>query len=263
MALKKLEWPEVGDLVIATVKEVTGYGAYVTLDEYNKTGLVHISEISSSWVRNIRNFLREQQKVVLKVLRVDKKKRHVDLSLRRVTQRGRIEKQSLYKKERKAESLLKTASQKLNKPLEQVYEKAGVILQKEFGGLHAGLEAVVKQGANLLIKKGVPKNIAVALEEIAKEKIRIPEVKIKGTLELSCTKPDGVKLVQEALQSAKKSSSTKAGKIDVYVIAPPRYRIEVTSEDYKKAEEILEKATGAAVKKMEEVGGQGNFIRGK
>ncbi|MCK4434705.1 S1 RNA-binding domain-containing protein, partial [Candidatus Bathyarchaeota archaeon] len=71
MAFGKQEWPEIGDLVMATVGDVKDYGAYVKLDEYDQMGLLHISEISSSWVRNIRNFVREGQKVVLKVLRVD------------------------------------------------------------------------------------------------------------------------------------------------------------------------------------------------
>ena len=99
MAVKS-EWPEVGDLVIATVKKVTDYGAYVWLDEYDKEGLLHISEISSSWIRNIRNFVREGQKVILKVLRVDEEKGHIDLSLRRVTKRERIEKRMMWKRER-------------------------------------------------------------------------------------------------------------------------------------------------------------------
>lgn len=98
MALRKPEWPDVGDLVIATVVRVTDYGAYVKLDEYGKEGLLHISEISSSWVRNIRNFVREGQKVVLRVLRVDAEKRHVDLSLRRVTKRQKREKILFWKK---------------------------------------------------------------------------------------------------------------------------------------------------------------------
>ncbi|RJS86435.1 S1 RNA-binding domain-containing protein, partial [Candidatus Bathyarchaeota archaeon] len=47
------EWPEVGELVVATVRRIESYGAYVTLDEYDdKEGLLHISEISPSWVRN-------------------------------------------------------------------------------------------------------------------------------------------------------------------------------------------------------------------
>lgn len=263
MALKKPEWPEVGELVVATVKEVTDYGAYVTLDEYDKTGLVHISEVSSSWVRNIRNFLREKQKVILKVLRVDKEKRHVDVSLRRVTKWERREKRRLYKQERRAESILKTASQKLNKPLEEIHQKAGVLLEKEFGGLHAGLEEVAKQGANLLIEEGVPKDIATVLEEIAKERIRISMVKIKGTLELSCTKPNGVNLIQQVLLSAQKSASTKEGKIDIYVTASPKYRIEVSAENYKKAEQILQNAAETAIKRIKEVGGEGSFKREK
>jgi translation initiation factor 2 subunit 1 len=66
MTEHKPEWPEPGDLVIATIETVTTYGAYAKLDEYNKQGLLHVSEISSSWIRNIRDFVREGQKVVLK-----------------------------------------------------------------------------------------------------------------------------------------------------------------------------------------------------
>ena len=79
------EWPDVGDLVVATVKKVVGYGAYVSLDEHGeKEGLLHISEISTRWVRNIRDHVREGKKLILRVLRVDKEKGQVDLSLKRV-----------------------------------------------------------------------------------------------------------------------------------------------------------------------------------
>ena len=102
MAERKPQWPEAGDLVIATIETVTDYGAYAKLDEYSKRGLLHVSEISSSWIRNIRDFVRENQKVVLKVLRVDQEKGHVDLSLRRVTKREKIEKIKSWKKNNKA-----------------------------------------------------------------------------------------------------------------------------------------------------------------
>ena len=132
MALRKQEWPEPGDLIIATVETVTDYGAYVKLDEFEKRGLLHVSEISSSWIRNIRDFVREGQKVVLKVLRVDMEKGHIDLSLRRVTKRERIEKIMVWKKERKAEALLRGVAEKAGVPVGELYEKVGVPLESEY-----------------------------------------------------------------------------------------------------------------------------------
>ncbi|MHC1564487.1 MAG: S1 RNA-binding domain-containing protein, partial [Candidatus Hecatellaceae archaeon] len=83
---KPEELPEPGELVIATVNKITGYGAYLGLDEYGGIeGFLHISEVSTSWVRNIRDYVRPGQKLVLKVLRVNRERRHIDLSLRRVS----------------------------------------------------------------------------------------------------------------------------------------------------------------------------------
>ena len=48
MAERKPEWPEAGDLLIATVETVTDYGAYAKLDEYDNRGLLHVPEISSA-----------------------------------------------------------------------------------------------------------------------------------------------------------------------------------------------------------------------
>jgi translation initiation factor 2 alpha subunit (eIF-2alpha) len=47
MAERKPEWPEAGDLVIATIETVTDYGAYAKLDEYNKRGFYFTSQKSS------------------------------------------------------------------------------------------------------------------------------------------------------------------------------------------------------------------------
>jgi translation initiation factor 2 subunit 1 len=181
LALRKLEWPETGELVMATVETVTDYGAYVKLDEYNKKGLLHVSEISSSWIRNIRDFVREGQKLVLKVLRVDPEKGHVDLSLRRVTKREKIEKTMAWKKERKAETLIRGVAEKTGLPLQEIYDKAGTIMDNEYG-LYEGFEKAVKEGAESLTKLGVPEEIAAAVAEVGQERIRVPMVRVKGTI---------------------------------------------------------------------------------
>ncbi len=261
MAFRKQEWPEVGDLVIATVENVMDYGAYVTLDEYDKRGLLHISEISSSWIRNIRNFVREGQKVVLKVLRVDAEKGHVDLSLRRVTKREKIEKIMSWKRERKAETLLRSVAEKTSLSPEEVYEKAGALMEKEYG-LYEAFEKVVKEGVEVLIKIGVSEELAAALVEVAEERIHIPMVKVKGIVELRCMKPNGVKILKEAFLNAKKAKSKNA-KLRFYVVAAPKYRIEVLAENYKHAEAILQGVGEKVVSHVVKAGGQGSFRREK
>ena len=262
MAFKKQEWPEVGDLVIATVQDVTDFGAYVKLDEYDKKGLLHISEISSSWIRNIRDFIREGQKIVLKVLRVDVEKGHIDLSLRRVTKREKIEKIMFWKRERKAETLLRSVAEKAGLSLEEAYEKAGAPMEKEYG-LYEGFERVVKEGTAALTKIGVPEELATAIAEVAKERMYVPMVKVKGIVELRCMKPKGVKIIKEAFLNAKKAEKSREAKLRFYVIAAPKYCVEVMAENYKQAEAVLQKVAENVVSHVVKAGGQGVFRREK
>jgi len=262
MALKRQEWPDVGDLVIATVESVTDYGAYVKLDEFDKKGLLHISEISSSWIRNIRNFVREGQKVVLKVLRVNVEKEHVDLSLRRVTRREKIEKIMSWKRERKAEALLRSVAERTNLSPEEVYEKAGALIEKEYG-LYEGFEQVVKEGVEALTRIGVPQELVTVIAEVAKERIRIPMVKVKGIVELRCMKPDGLKVIKEAFLNAKKAEKSQDATLRFYAVAAPKYRIEVLAENYKHAEAVLQRTAENVVSNVVKAGGTGVFRREK
>src|SRR5512142_164744 len=151
MSEHKPEWPESGDLVIATIESVMDYGAYANLDEYRRRGFLHISEISSARIRNVRDYVRENQKVVLKVLRIDVEKGHIDLSLRRVTKRERIEKIKSWKKDRKGEALLHAVAEKTSLSDEEAYQQVGAILEEKFG-LYDGFEKVVKEGPEALAK---------------------------------------------------------------------------------------------------------------
>jgi translation initiation factor 2 subunit 1 len=262
MAERKSEWPEVGDLVIATIESVTTYGAYAKLDEYNKQGLLHVSEISSSWIRNIRDFVREGQKAVLKVIRVDLEKGHIDLSLRRVTKRARIEKIRQWKQDRKADALLRGVAEKVGLPPEEVYEKAGALIEEQYG-LYDGFEKVAKEGPEVLTSIGVPKDLAKAFFEVSEERIRVKTVKVKGTLEIRSITPNGVKVIHESFLKAKKTEKPKDAEIRFYVKAAPKYSVEVSAENYKRAEEILQKVSQSVVSNIVKVGGQGTFRREK
>jgi translation initiation factor 2 subunit 1 len=261
MAERKPEWPEVGDLVIATIETVTDYGAYAKLDEYDKRGLLHVSEISSSWIRNIRDFVREGQKLVLKVLRVDLEKGHIDLSLRRVTKRERIEKVLSWKKERKADALLRGVAEKVGLTNEEAYEQAGRIVEDKYG-LYEGFEKAAIEGPEALTEIGVAENIAKAFVEVAHERIHVKLVKVRGVLEIRCTKPNGVKIIKEAFNKAK-SEKLKDATVKFYVIAAPKYSIEASAENYKRAEDVLQKVAQNVVANITKSGGEGTFRREK
>jgi translation initiation factor 2 subunit 1 len=261
MAERKPQWPEVGDLVIATIETVTDYGAYAKLDEYEKRGLLHVSEISSSWIRNIRDFVREGQKLTLKVLRVDLEKGHIDLSLRRVTKRERIEKVLAWKKERKAEALLRGVAEKVGLSSDEVYQKAGTTIEQKFE-LYDAFEKVAIEGPEVLSELGVAENLAKAFSEVAQERIHVKMVKVKGVIELRVVKPNGVKVIKEAFTKAK-TEKTKDASIKFYVIAAPKYSIEVQAENYKRAEDVLQKTAQNVVTIVSKAGGQGTFRRDK
>ncbi len=70
---------EVGSIVEGVVSGITHFGAFVTLST-GETGLVHISEIADTYVKEIGQFIKENDKVSVKVLTIDGKK--IGLSIR-------------------------------------------------------------------------------------------------------------------------------------------------------------------------------------
>jgi len=69
------EFPEVGEIVIGKIVKVLDYGVFMDLIEYEGLqGFVHISNVSSSWIKNIRNFVKEGQIRAGKVTNIDQSK---------------------------------------------------------------------------------------------------------------------------------------------------------------------------------------------
>jgi len=262
MSEHKPEWPEYGELVIATIEKVMDYGAYANLEEYNRQGLLHISEISSGRVRKIRDYVREKQKMVLKVIRVNVEKGQINLSLRRVTKRERIEKNKSWKRNRKGEALLNEVAEKVGLPVHEVYQKAGLILEQKYG-LYEGFEEVVKEGIEILTKLDISEDLAKVIAQVAEDRIKIKMVKVKGVIEVRCSKPNGVKCIQDAFIDAGKSHRAKDAKIEFYVIATPKYSVEVSADNWKRAEELFEKVCKSVVTNITKAGGHGSYTRKK
>jgi len=259
------EWPNVGELVIGTVIRVEKHGAYVRLDEYSKKeGLIHISEISSSWIRNIRRFVREKQKVVARVLRINTQKGHIDLSLRRVSQQDKKEKIQNWKRVQKAEILLNMAAEEKSKEgekktIQDAFNEFGVIFEKKFGNVLNGFEKIKEEGESVLKKLKIPEGWIPVILKLAKTQVESPLVKVSGILELRSYAPDGVEKIKEALIKALKITTEPNTEVDAFIDGAPRYRLEVKGKTYKIAEKYLSVAAKTAISTLKNSGGEGKF----
>ena len=257
MLYKKQGFPEDDELVLCTVTSVQQNSVFAKLDEYDKTGMINISEVSPGRIRNIRDFVVEGKKSVCKVLRTNPEKGYIDLSLRSVNEGQKKKKLEEIKLEQKAEKILENAATILKLNLNVLYKDIMTKVSKQYSGLHSLFEDIVMNNLNLE-KFGVDKNIADEVTEIVKERIKPPEVEIKGRMKLISYDLNGIDIVKNALKKAH-----DIGKEGVKIIyeGAGNYKFVVKSHDYKTAEKIMEKMVKLSTDYMEKAKGIAEFNR--
>lgn len=73
---------EIGSILEGTITGITNFGAFVQLPG-GKVGLVHISEVANEYVKDIKDFIKEQDQVKVKVLSIDPNGK-ISLSIRQL-----------------------------------------------------------------------------------------------------------------------------------------------------------------------------------
>jgi len=252
MLYKKEGFPEESEVTLCTVSKVHYNSVFVILDEYGKTGIISISEISPGRIRNIRDFVKEGKKVVCKILRVNKERGHIDLSLRRVTESQRRAKNSQIKQEQMAEKIVELVAKDTKTDMKALYND--LMSKIKYPNLYSCFEEVAVDNFSL-DKLGLDKTVTAKMTEMIKQRIKPQEVVIGGTIHLLSYDSDGVEIVKEALKKA------EAKNVEIKYAGGGRYKIRVISEDYKNAEDILERSTKAAIEFIEEKDGEGSFVR--
>lgn len=234
----KANYPEAGEYIIGTIKKIVPYGAFVGLDEYPaQDAFLHISEVSSGWIRNIREHIKENQKVVVLVTRVDADKQQIDVSLKKVSDADRKRKLESRQMEKRADKLLERAALRLNKTLPMAQREIAPLLVKEFGDLYSAFEALSKQEVPA---DKIPAPWLTALLEVAKAEIKEKIVKVRATMKLECYSENGVSKLRTLLSSIVANSKGKVV-VEVHYLGAPQYFVDVTAPDFKIADKTLSK----------------------
>ncbi len=231
--------PGSGELVLCRVEKINPHSAYLRLEEYGTEGMVHISEVGSGWINDIRNHLKVGQMVVAKVTRVED--RGISLSIKRVDEKQRKDKLREYNLEQKTEKMLELAAGKLGKSLDEAYSEAGYLLQERFGSMYDGFRKSLVQN---IAERGIPAQWAIAIREIAEKSIKQKEFELKAKLFVRTYKPNGINIVRNILLDVEKKG------LEVRYIAAPEYLVKYRTKNAKQGKkhfiDALSKVSGDA-----------------
>lgn len=254
MFYKKKGFPEVNDVVICTIKKILPHSVFVNLDEYDREGMVHISEVSPGRIRNIRDFVVEGKKIICKVLKVSEERGYIDLSLRRVNLTQKRKKNDDYKQEIKAEKLLEIVGKDLKLNLEHMYKEVGYKILDNYGSLTEAFQDIINNNLSLT-KLGIKENIADKIESAVKEKMMPTSVFISGIFKVSTRENNGIEIIKKILNNLVDKG------VNVTYLGAPKYKLSVEDSDYKKAENKMKEAVNSSIELAKKLKAEVDFNR--
>jgi translation initiation factor 2 subunit 1 len=272
MVKSRNKFPREGEFVVVKVADIQNQYVYVDLEDFEglpseerARGMIHVSEISSRWIKNIRNYVRIGQRIVLRVVRTDETKGHVDLSLRRVNSAQKKNRIKEWKYATKFEMLLTFLAEEKKISLDEAYEIIGFPVLEIFrDNYQETIEDLKENGIETLKDiENLPDDIKESFLKIVDENVEISTVSIIGKIKLIFTSENGIDLIKDVLKEAKKViiKPKETRKLKISYIAAPFYRVEITSKDYLDAENILSEALEIVEEKANKYNGTYDFIR--
>ncbi|MCY3854474.1 MAG: S1 RNA-binding domain-containing protein [Thaumarchaeota archaeon] len=256
MSAEISELPEKGEIVIATIIKINDHGAYVSLDEYNKIqGFLHISEIAPGWIRSVNKYVKIGEKKVLLVKNVNAKSKDVDLSLKQVSNDQKKKKLMHTKKYEKGKKIIQTIQEKINMTDSDI-EKLEERLCSKYDSVYDAFTDIASKGIEVISDLELSENIKETINETC-SKIKLPMVEIRGVLEISNKKSNGVEIIKKILTNIVKNNKES---VKITYIGAPKYRLSIIKPDFKSAEKKL-KPILTEIKKQIEKKGRFNFMR--
>ncbi len=74
---------EKGNIVKGTVTGIESYGVFISFDQFY-SGLIHISELSHSFVKDVHDFVNIGDQIYVEILEVDEESNHLKLSIKNI-----------------------------------------------------------------------------------------------------------------------------------------------------------------------------------
>ena len=243
--------PKRNELVICRITKINPHSVSADLIEYGTHGMIHVSEVANKWVRDIREFVKEGNFVVCRVMGMDEQ--GISLSLKRVPKEDTAQKMNEFKRENKSRRLLEVAAKTIGKTMADAEKEVVDQLVEEFGSLTKAFDMAAKN-PGLLKSKGVPERWAKAITETA-DRCRDKTFEVRAQLDMKFFDPDGVDKVKAILSEIEKKG------MQVQYVSAPRYIIVGKGKNFKEVRALVNAAAAEAVKDAPKKGkGRASYI---
>lgn len=240
-----MDFPNINDVVICKVSKITDFGVFVELLEYdNMEGFVHISQISSTWIKNIHNHVKQNQIRAAKVLKVDEEKKHIDISFSRITDADEKRKISEYRLFLRAQSLLTVIAKEIDVTPDKIWEDvANPIIERE-NSLYKGFLNILKHGGDYYPE--IDKKYHKLLFEILDKNITIKDKNIVGIMTITSDESGGFESIKKVLVDVQdKNPDSK-----ITYFGPGKYELKVTSKEFKQSAKKFDEITASISKAL-------------
>ena len=249
-----MDFPQRDDFAVVRIMQILDYGVFVELLEYkNVRGFVHISNVSSSWVKNIRNFVKMNQVRVAKVLNVDLDKNQIDLAFAGINPMRERQVLTQFKQINREEKLIEILSKQTKKSFDDVWASVVEPLVAEHGSLFEAFEKIALgyDPSPLLAKEWV-----APVKDLVEKNIVVSKKEISGKLKLSSLVSNGLGAIKEVIADAEHSNGCV-----VSYAGGGSFNVSCAGLTFKEADKTLSSAIERAEKKAKKIGVNFEFKR--
>lgn len=244
------DMPEEGELVVVTIDDIHEHSASASIAGYDTSGLIHISEVSRSWVRNIKQHVSEGEKTVAQVVEIDDGT--INLSLKRVNEKKKRDTMEDWRKEQKADKFLQRVADASGHDVEELYEEVAFPFQKEFGSTFAGFEKAAMDEIDF-DDLSIDTELASAITDVATDNISLKQVELEGELDITVPGGAGIDAIRTALETGEHA--------EVSYVSAPTYSITVWGRNAEDAKQRMDETVDAIRGRVEDAGGEFAFSK--
>lgn len=240
--------PDEGEFVVVEIEDIHEHSASAHIEGYDANGLIHISEVSRSWVRDIRQEISEGEKTVAQVIEIEDGS--INLSLKRVNEKQKRDTMEDWRKEQKADRFLEKVADKAGVDVEELYEAVAFPFQKEYDSTFAGFEHAAMEDADF-DDLGIDGDLADAVTAVAKDAISLKQVEMEGEMTIEVPGGDAIDAITEALQAGENT--------DISYVSAPNYSITVWGRNAEDAKNRMDERVDEIRGRIEDAGGTFDF----